>query len=68
MGREVLYRQPMTSSSRQMISGAWEMTLLRLVLESIGVGGMSLRSSKFIEVFMSRVITCLEGLFISGLE
>lgn len=68
MGREVLYRQPMTYSSRQMISGAWEMTLLRLVLESIGVGGMSLRRSKFIEVFMSRVITCLEGLFISGLE
>lgn len=58
----------MTYSSRQMISGAWEMTLLRLVLESIGVGGMSLRRSKFIEVFMSRVITCLEGLFISGLE
>jgi hypothetical protein len=69
IGRDVLYRQPMISNSLHIISLDSQINLRKLELPLGDFWGLSLRSKRFIEVFISRLITCLEGLFIVfGLE
>lgn len=62
MGREVLKRHPSSYSSRQISSAPPEIFLRSswsTVRDSFVV---SLRSKRFIEVFISRLMTCFEGL------